>query len=193
MPTSPKKTKLTGYVDGSGHHAASAWFVVALVLIKNEEREALQRRLQEIEGRSGKSKKWRKTTKAKRRAYIQAIVQSFPPGKVFYLARPQERVGDHKAFWIDTVVRALVRHAPPAYEITLFSDDINKEEQENIRTELRRQGIAVRKVRRLSDQKDEFIRLADAVAGFVRSALEGLEFVPLFQQARQRGVLEPLE
>ena len=38
---------------------------------------------------------------------------------------------------------------------------------------MRKKGIRTEKVRGLKDERDEFIRLADAIAGFVRDAQEG--------------------
>jgi hypothetical protein len=55
---------------------------------------------------------------------------------------------------------------------------------------VRKLGIAVRKVRGARDESDELIRLADAVAGFVRDALEGSSVMQaLFDQALRRGVI----
>ena len=49
---------------------------------------------------------------------------------------------------------------------------------------LRKLNIQVRKVRGLADEADALIRLADAMAGFIRDCLEGEpELLPLYRQA----------
>jgi len=51
--------------------------------------------------------------------------------------------------------------------------------------------VAAKKIRGLRDESDEFIRLADAVAGFVRDYLERQAYVGLlYQEGVQKGVLQ---
>jgi hypothetical protein len=52
-------------------------------------------------------------------------------------------------------------------------------------------NVAVHKVQGRRDESDEFIRLADAMAGFVRDALEGNQQMGvLFERARRQGLIE---
>lgn len=55
---------------------------------------------------------------------------------------------------------------------------------------LRRLGIRTRKVRGVRDEGDCFVRLADAMAGFIRDAREGKPYTDiLFPKAKERGFI----
>jgi hypothetical protein len=69
-------------------------------------------------------------------------------------------------------------------------DGLSKPERPRFAAGLRKLSIRVHKVRGARDQSDEFIRLADAVAGGVRDSLEGDAIMrPLFEQAARHGVV----
>ncbi|TSC53670.1 MAG: Uncharacterized protein LiPW39_129 [Parcubacteria group bacterium LiPW_39] len=72
-----------------------------------------------------------------------------------------------------SVAKALHDKAKVPYEATVFVDGLKRAERPRFGAGLRKLKIRVRKVRGIRDQSDEFIRLADAVAGFVRDSLEG--------------------
>lgn len=61
-------------------------------------------------------------------------------------------------------------------------DGLPRSEEREVGLQLRRLGVPVKKVRGAQDDTDVLIRLADAVCGFVRSALEG--------QPDMRGLLD---
>lgn len=69
--------------------------------------------------------------------------------------------------------KALKAVTDEPYEATIFVDGLGKSERHRFAGGLRKLRISVRKVRGVNDQSDEFIRLADAIAGFVRDALHG--------------------
>jgi hypothetical protein len=52
-------------------------------------------------------------------------------------------------------------------------------------------NVTVHKVQGRRDESDEFIRLADAMAGFVRDALEGdQQMGVLFERAKRQRLIE---
>ena len=58
---------------------------------------------------------------------------------------------------------------------------------------LRANRIRTEKVRGIRDESDEFIRLADAIAGFVRDAREGEMYAQaLYKKALQAGIITQL-
>lgn len=56
---------------------------------------------------------------------------------------------------------------------TVFVDGLVYAERRRFAAGLRKLNVVVHKVQGRRDESDEFIRLADAIAGFVRDALEG--------------------
>jgi hypothetical protein len=59
------------------------------------------------------------------------------------------------------------------YQATVLIDGLPRSEERAVGLQLRRLGVPVKKVRGVKDENDVLIRLADAVCGFVRAALEG--------------------
>lgn len=56
---------------------------------------------------------------------------------------------------------------------------------------LRNLRIKTRKVRGIRDEADEFIRLADSIAGFVRDSLDGVEWAKaLYKRAVAEGFIK---
>ncbi len=75
----------------------------------------------------------------------------------------------------------------------MFIDGLGKREEHHVGPALRHQGVVVRKTRGLADESDEFIRLADALAGFVRQYLERRgDVLELYRHAVKSGVLAEL-
>jgi hypothetical protein len=69
-------------------------------------------------------------------------------------------------------------------------DGLSRPERPRFAAGLRKLRLRVHKVRGARDQSDEFIRLADAIAGGVRDSLEGDAIMrPLFEQAGRRGIV----
>jgi len=63
-----------------------------------------------------------------------------------------------------------------------------RSQQQAVAVQLRRRGVRTHKVRGATEQTDVFIRLADAVCGFLREALTGKEPARrLLAQAAQAG------
>lgn len=77
------------------------------------------------------------------------------------------------------------------YQATVIIDGLERTERHRVAAGLRKRHISVHKVRGTRDQADEFIRLADAVAGWVRDSLEGNEDMrALLTQAVQEGMVQ---
>ena len=166
-------------------------FVVATV-ITGAEREQLRDLLRQIEQQAGKGhKKWTKATRRQRHAYMERVMQAAAlHGRLFYARFVQTT--DYLPCVLHTVARALTTTAAgQRYRATVLIDGLRREERPRVGRGLRQLGVAVKKIRGLRDDSDEFIRLADATAGFVRDYLEGQTYArPLYQDGVSNGVMQ---
>lgn len=184
--------KLYCYADETGQDTRGRFFAVALVLIENE-REELRALLKDIEAHTGKrEKKWKKTVPRKKQLYLEGVLSlASLRGALFYAEYTHSTA--YPAHLLDAITKGIRRKASAHYKATVLIDGLGKHERKVVGAILRRQGIRIEKVRGLSEESDEFIRLADAIAGFVRDALEGKPHArSLYQTALRQGVLEKL-
>lgn len=168
------KEKLYAYVDETGQDTKGLFFLVAIV-VAGRERDTLRQRLAQIEQTSGKgAQKWIKTRREHRTRYIRAII-SVPTlfRCLFYSVYRDTKT--YVDLSILSTAKALIAVAHGPYEATILVDGLGRIERHRYAAGLRKLNITVRKVRGVKDESDEFIRLADAVAGFVRDALESNE------------------
>jgi len=188
--TDTQRHKLYAYVDESGQETQGSMFLVSVV-VAGETREALRHTLRAIERKSGKQdKKWTKARPAERAAYMQAVIQSREfTGRIYY-ARYQD-TRSYVDLMILSTAQALHAQGAARPSATIIVDGLERSERPRFAAGVRKLGIAVRKVRGARDEADELIRLADAVAGFVRDSLEGESAMQaLFDQALRRGVIQ---
>ena len=177
-------TKLYCYVDESGQDTQGRLFLVAVV-VTGEEREQLRGLCEELEDRSGKgSRKWSKTSAVRRIAYAQGIVdQRLFVGKLHYAVF--EGTTDYLAATVGAIAETLEDEAAEDYDATVFIDGLSRSLERAVGLSLRRSGAHVKKVRGLDEEYDALMRLADAVCGLVRGALEG---EPALMALGQRGM-----
>jgi len=188
MPSSPKK-KLYCYVDETGQDTRGVIFIVSVV-VAAEEREAAEQRLMRIEKESGKGvRKWTKTNRERRSAYIARIFEEqLVKGKLLFGVHHD--TVDYVGATIRTTARAIEQVSAPAYRATVIIDGLHRSEQRLFAVQLRKYGIEIHKVRGATEQGEIFIRLADALCGFLREALTGNEvFQALMQEGLRDGFL----
>lgn len=184
--------KLYCYVDESGQDTKGKLFLVS-VIIQEKEREELRAKLELIERESKKGiRKWFHSNRKRRELYIKKIIEnrSFQH-QIFY-----SKYEDTKAY-IDLTILAtakvILQKTKEPYSVVILVDGLDRRGRYNFAAGLRRLKIKVRKVRGVRDQSDAFIRLADAVAGFVRDYLEGDKIMKkLYEDAIKRGMVEPI-
>jgi hypothetical protein len=188
MAEAPKQ-KLYAYVDESGQETRGRIFLVSVV-VTGATRESLRTKLKAIERASGKhDKKWTKARPAERVAYVQSVIQSNEfVGHISYAYYQDTR--SYVDLMILSTAQAIHAQGVERVSATIIVDGLDRPERPRFAAGVRKLGIAVRKVRGARDESDELIRLADAVAGFVRDALEGSSAMQaLFDQALRRGVI----
>lgn len=186
-----EQQKLYAYVDETGQDTGGTMFLVSVV-ITGEERDAARRALQGIERASGKrERKWTRSRVRERAAYIEQCLDRAPLlGPVYYSHYHNTRA------YVDLIIlstaKALHARVMDRPTATVFVDGLVYAERRRFAAGLRKLNVVVRKVQGRRDESDEFIRLADAIAGFVRDSLEGDQRMgALFERAkRQRLIVE---
>jgi hypothetical protein len=95
---------------------------------------------------------------------------------------------------VRTIVFALNATAPVDYKATVFVDGLARSLEHIVGLQLRRSGIPAKKVRGVKkDENDVLIRLADAVCGLVRGAVEGQPSLrTLLERGIRKGVFRDL-
>lgn len=185
--------KLYCYVDESGQDTRGRLFIVSVV-IGDQEKELLRQACEEIERDSGKGqRKWVKTTYSRRLAYIQQVLEQ--PVLVGKLTCAVYRdTLDYTALTVQTIARTLSTASETDYKATILIDGLPRSLEQSVGLQLRQRGVNAKKVRGVKkDENDALIRLADAVCGLVRGAVEGQPAMQaLFKQALRARVLQDL-
>ncbi len=120
--------------------------------------------------RCGKrARKWSRSTPRQRAAYIQGVLNHATFGGLYYSQYQGSRA--YVELTILSVAKAINTHTKEPYAATIYVDGLQRTEEHRFARGLRKLRISARKVRGIKDEGDVFIRLADALAGFVRDAL----------------------
>ena len=168
--------KLYCYVDETGQDTKGKYFIVSVV-IAQADREQLIEFLEKLEQETGKkATKWHKTTKAIKRHFIEQLFQNQAlRRKIFYSA--YKNATAYQELTVLTVAAAI--HAAKyqaKYKASIFIDGLQKSEVTVVGAKLRKIGVSTEKVRGVRDESHVLIRLADAIAGFIREYEEGHEY-----------------
>jgi hypothetical protein len=90
---------------------------------------------------------------------------------------------------VETTAKAIHHKNQAAMPATAIVDGLSGRDVNRFKTRLRGSGVNVRKVRGARDESEPIVRLADAVAGFVRDFLEGQPYAPkLYEKAIREGI-----
>lgn len=193
MLSSELKQKLFCYVDETGQDTKGKLFIVALVITADNV-EPLREALERIEqaSRAG-ALKWTKTSPARRAAYLQLVIEN-PLFKDVVRYAVYSAGTNYQELTTEATAKAILDKAEADYDASVFIDGLGKPERYAVAVGLRKRGVRVGKVRGLKDEADPLIRLADAMAGFVRLTLSGDQTMQgLYEQAMQAGVMKKLE
>lgn len=185
-----RNRKFYAYIDETGQDTNGDLFIVTVVMARDT-REVMRRRLAQIERSSNKkARKWSKARQQQREAYIQQILQTDEFIGTIYFSQYR----DSKAYVDLTILstaKAILDHAEEPYQATIFVDGLGRTERHRFSAGLRKLKVRVQKVRGIKDESEEFIRLADAISGFVRSGLKNdAPLRPLFRQALTNGFIK---
>lgn len=185
-------SKLYCFVDESGQDTEGKMFVVSVV-VTGSERDELLSLCEKLEQVSGKRKdKWGKAKHERRMRYISDILANKHfKGCLRYAKFRNTR--DYDASTVAAIISA-VRWKKPSgkYTTLVYIDGLRKTKRHEYGTRLRHLGLPVRRVRGIArDETNALTRLADAIAGFVRDAIDGKssEIKVLFHKAKRQGML----
>jgi len=182
--------KLYCYVDETGQDTKGQFFLVSIV-ITGPERDAVIAELEHIEQASKKGLvKWHKASFDRKLVYLNAILSnpSFK-GRIFFSHYSQTT--SYVELTVYSTAKAILERAKDDYKATVVVDGLRRNEVAHFARELRKLHIRVKKVRGVRDESNALIRLADAIAGFVRDALEGELYAQKpYQEAKDKGILK---
>jgi hypothetical protein len=185
--------KLYCYVDETGQDTRGDLYIVSVVVADNERDRSIEL-CEAMERESGKGRiKWVKADYAKRLDYIRRVLHEPTfKGKLNFAVYRNSL--DYLPLTVLTIARTIVARGQRTYKATVLIDGLPRSHERWVGSELRHLRIQIKKVRGVrKDENDALIRLADAVCGFVRAALEGqAEMKALFEQGKQSSFLKEL-
>lgn len=184
--------KLHCYVDETGQDTKGKIFIVAVV-VTDEERDKLLDLCGQLEKISGKRKsKW---GRAKHRWRMRYLGHVFADDRFKNSLRYRvfRRTSDFDTATIKAIAQAATWKRPRGkYTTLIYVDGLTKTKRREYGARLRQLGLRVRQVRGVTrEENNTLIRLADAIAGFVRDVLENekREMKALFEKAKREGTL----
>lgn len=185
------KQKLYCYVDENGQDTKGNVFIVSVV-VTGKERDELLTLCEKIEKESSKHKdKWGRAKYSRRIDYMNKIFSNKVfKGKLRYSVYHEQP--SHDLATIAGIAKAVHFKEPEEYTTLVYVDGLSKNKRQEYGSELRKLGIPTRKVQGVNkDENNALIRLADAVAGFVRDVIDGEkgEIQQLFKEAMKNGYL----
>ncbi len=165
--------KLYVYVDESGQDTKGRFFLVAVVIAEGKLKESVRLKLEAIEKESGKRLlKWRSIKLKHREDYLRRVAGiSELSGAISYAV-----FGDTKEYLdltASTIGKAILARREKKFQAIVIVDGLNKVERQLVSRRLKALGVGRKKVRGARFRSDAFIRLADALAGFLRDYEEG--------------------
>jgi hypothetical protein len=176
--------KLYAYVDESGQDTEGAFFLVAVIVV-GKERDEMLRWLEEVERETGKGlRSWHRSRRRERLAYIDRVLGDPRLRRsMFYAHYAHTRA--YRDLTLLTIAKALgERMGGKKYKATVIIDGLARTDTRAVAVGLRRIRIPIRKVRGGRDESNALLRLADAMAGFLRAAQER---DPMWQERRERA------
>ena len=185
--------KLYCYVDETGQDTQGNFFLVAVVIARDE-RDHLRSQLEEIERATGKGRrKWVLTRDKSRVEYMRRIL-SLTVLRSHLLYSVYRNAAGYLSLTVHATARAITDCAADDYRATVFVDGLPKSQTRWFGKALRELGIRTDKVRGVRrEEADALMRLADALCGFVRAGLTGQgEMAELLAYATAEGYAKEL-
>ncbi len=180
------------YVDETGQDTGGRLFIVAIIVLAKDRDDRLMR-CERAEAESGKGKaKWGRARSAQRLDYMRRIIEDAAfRGCLCYAVSLETTLYDVAT--TQAIINA-VQQQPSlkSHQMTVYVDGLSKTKRHWYARRLHQAGLVLDKVRGINrDENDALIRLADAVAGFVRDALyDGpSDALSLFRRGQESAAL----
>lgn len=168
--------KLYCFVDENGQDTEGRIFIVAVVVL-GEDKDNFFKLCEDLEVESRKGKfKWGKAQQVYRLEYLRRVFASGRfHGKLSYSVFREMK--DYEFSTVQAIARTVAaQKMPQPFSTLVYVDGLSKTKRQPYAVQLRRLGVHPRKVQGVTkDENNALVRLADAVAGFVRDVLDGDE------------------
>ncbi|NQU82537.1 MAG: DUF3800 domain-containing protein [Parcubacteria group bacterium] len=187
------KEKLYCFVDESGQDTKGVLFLVTVVITNKISKEKIEKELLKIEDMIGKKIKWHGVSFEQRVDYLEAVLDIKEiKSSIFYSIYKTTK--EYTSLTTYTIAKAIGVKAKKPYEATIIIDGLNEKERQRTKVGLRQLGVKYKKVRGIKDESSPLVRLADALAGFVRDYEEGQSYAkPIFNRFLVKKILTKLE
>lgn len=182
--------KLYCYVDETGQDTGGKFFLVAIVVKESKELDSLEGKLEAIEERSGKRQlKWKKIKHEVKKKYLEEILK-LPELRQAIFYSVYENTKAFSSLTSLTIAKAILAKENKNYTATVIIDGLNDKEREKVGNDLKKLKIKYRKIRGMKDEKSIFLRLADAMAGFLREVKEKESYTkPFMKKLTDAGIV----
>lgn len=160
--------KLYCFVDETGQDTKGKYFLVAIVIQSKTNISSAEQKLLEAEKKSKKNKlKWTKTPFEARESYLNKLISIKElKGAIYYSSYQETKEYIHLT--AHTIAKAILTKEKDDFKVTIIIDGLNKKETFAVSRELKKLKIRYERIRGMKDEQNVFLRLADAVAGFIR-------------------------
>lgn len=89
------------------------------------------------------------------------------------------------------MAKAVLAKGNQNYTVTVIIDGLNDKEREVVRYQLKKLKIKYNKIRGMKDEQNIFLRLSDAMAGFLREVYEGgIDAKSFMQKLKKKEIIE---
>lgn len=166
------------YVDETGQDTKGDFFLVSLLISEKEDLTGLRKTLSLIEADTKGKTKWTKTNNKNKVEYIRKVLSvNILKNKAFYSV--YNNTTAYTPLTAMTISKAVINRTVNGgdYRVNIVIDGLRKSDRQIIRIELKNLGIKYDKIKiNLKDEQEILLRLADALAGFVRDYSEGKKY-----------------
>lgn len=185
-----KGKKFYCFVDETGQDTGGKFFLVAVVIKESEKIEILEKQLLSLEKTSGKRiAKWRRTDLKAKKLYLEGLLnlkELF--GAISYSS--YENSKNYIPLVSLAIAKTLLQRTPEDRIVKIIIDGLNDKERDAVRSELKKLKIHYEKIRGMRDESSVFLRLSDAIAGFLREVWEKIPYTKDYLRTMEKqGVI----
>ncbi|MBM3209165.1 DUF3800 domain-containing protein [Candidatus Shapirobacteria bacterium] len=174
--------KLYCFVDETGQDTKGELFLVAIVLQEKSQIDLLEEQLEKLERITKKRKlKWTKTPDGAKQEYLLGLLGLTRLREAIYYSVYKES-RDYTPLVSLTIAKAITARQSRDYTVKIVIDGLSRREMEKVRKDLKKLAIRYKKIRGMKDEQSVFIRLADAMAGFLRDYTERQKYAGLLAE-----------
>lgn len=166
---------------------------MAIVISDKRQLDNLEQVLLKLENRTGKrTRKWGWLNLKEKTRYLQSVlgVGALRQSIFYSIHESSKEYTRLTALSIAGAVLAKVDNGSD-YKANIFIDGLKGKEEETVRREVKKLKVRYGRIRGLAHKKSALIRLADAMAGFLRDYQEGEDYASrFFDRFKKLGITE---